>query len=296
MRAVSLFAGIGGFDLALETVGCEIVGQVEIADYPTKILERHWPHVPRIRDIRDYHGHEFGPVDIITGGYPCQPFSVAGKRDGASDPRHLWPEVNRIIRAVRPQWVLLENVPGHLSLGFGQVLGDLAESGYDAEWDCIPASAVGAPHRRDRVWIVAYPQKQPQRSRLRQGEQGGQRRRRPGDSRSEMAYAQNNRRRQGGEERPTSEPTGVQDTTRPLAHTHQSRLERRSQHRERTDQRALGPSRQPHPHHWRAEPDVGRVANGIPNRVDRLKGLGNAIVPQVATIILQRIMNAHHEH
>lgn len=157
MRFVSLFAGIGGFDLGLERAGMTCVGQVEIDPFCVQVLKKHWPDVPRHDDVRTFQGSEFGEFDLLCGGYPCQPFSVAGNRKGAEDERHLWPEVIRIIRNVRPRIVLLENVPGHLSLGFGRVLGDLAESGYDAEWDCIPASAVGAPHQRDRVWIVAYP-------------------------------------------------------------------------------------------------------------------------------------------
>lgn len=159
MTFVDLFAGIGGISLGLERAGHTCVGQVEIEDYPFQVLEKHWPHVPKIRDVKDFEGHEFGAFDLLTGGYPCQPFSKAahGNRYGDQHEAHLWPEVLRIIRAVRPKLVLLENVAGHLELGFDRVLGDLAESGYDAEWDCIPASAVGAPHRRDRLFIVAYP-------------------------------------------------------------------------------------------------------------------------------------------
>jgi DNA (cytosine-5)-methyltransferase 1 len=155
MKFVSLFAGIGGIDLGLERAGHTCVGQVEIDDYATRVLAKHWPNTPRLRDVRDFQGHEFGEFDLLTGGYPCQPFSYAGARGGENDPRHLWPEVHRIIRNVRPSYVLLENVPGHLSMGFGQVLADLAESGYDAQWDCIPAAAIGAPHLRDRVFIFA---------------------------------------------------------------------------------------------------------------------------------------------
>jgi DNA (cytosine-5)-methyltransferase 1 len=153
---VSLFAGIGGIDLGLERAGHECVGQVEIDPYCQAVLARHWPDTPRIADVRDFHGTEFGPFDLLTGGYPCQPFSHAGDQVGDKHEAHLWPEVRRIIRNVRPRLVLLENVIGHLSIGFGDVLADLASSGYDAEWDCIPASAVGAPHRRDRLWVVAH--------------------------------------------------------------------------------------------------------------------------------------------
>lgn len=157
MKFVSLFAGIGGIDLGLERAGHTCVGQVEIDPYAQKVLARHWPTTPRISDVRDFHGHEFGHFDLLAGGYPCQPFSHAGDQQGATHEHHLWPEVERIIRVTRPRFVLLENVVGHLSIGFDQVLADLAALGYDATWDCIPASAVGAPHQRYRLWMVAYP-------------------------------------------------------------------------------------------------------------------------------------------
>ena len=157
MKFVSLFAGIGGIDYGLERAGHTCVGQVEIDPYCTRVLEKHWPHTPRIRDVKNFAGHEFGPFGLLAGGYPCQPFSHAGDQQGASHEHHLWPEVERIIRVTRPRFVLLENVVGHLSIGFDQVLADLAAIGYDATWDCIPASAVGAPHQRDRLWVVAYP-------------------------------------------------------------------------------------------------------------------------------------------
>ena len=157
VKFLSLFTGIGGFDLGLERAGLQCVGQVEIDPALHTVLEAHWPNVIRRFDVCDIDGTEFPTFDLLPAGYPCQPFSDSGNRKGSNDKRHLWPEVHRIIRNIRPAFVLLENVPGHLRLGFGDVLGDLAKSGYDAEWDCIPAAAIGAPHRRDRVFIVAYP-------------------------------------------------------------------------------------------------------------------------------------------
>lgn len=157
----SLFAGIGGFDLGLErTGGFQVKWQVEIDPYCLKVLEKHWPHVRRYTDIKtvDWSGVE--PVDLVCGGFPCQPVSVAGKRKGTSDVRWLWPEFVRCFSILRPRYVLIENVPGLLTandgLAFAEVLRDVAAGGYDAEWDCIPASAVGAPHLRDRLWFVAY--------------------------------------------------------------------------------------------------------------------------------------------
>jgi len=201
MRFGSLFAGIGGIDLGLERAGMECVWQVEIDDYCQRVLARHFPDATRFRDVRDCHGiaacamadatitnrsHEglsvgpavtpyrwatetvrsrgcagcLPPVDLICGGFPCQPVSHAGKRKGDKDERWLWPEFLRIIREVRPRWVLAENVPGLLSVDpgrlFGGILRDLAESGYDAEWDIVSAADVGAPHLRERVFIVAH--------------------------------------------------------------------------------------------------------------------------------------------
>lgn len=160
----SLFAGIGGIDLGLERAGMRCLWQVEKDDYASKVLAKHWPHVARFRDVRDCGVGNLDTVDLIAGGFPCQPHSLAGKRQGSADDRDLWGEFARIIRELKPWWVLAENVPGLLSSEngrfFGGVLRDLAALGYDAEWYCIPAAAVGAPHRRDRVFIVAYTERQ----------------------------------------------------------------------------------------------------------------------------------------
>lgn len=152
----SLFAGIGGMDLGLDRAGMVCRWQVEIDPFCRTILEKHWPGVPKYGDIRQLSGSELETVDLICGGYPCQPFSQAGKRGGAEDPRHLWPEFARLLRILGPRWVLLENVSGHLSLGFGEVLRDLAGLGYDAEWTCLRASDFGASHLRKRVFVVAH--------------------------------------------------------------------------------------------------------------------------------------------
>lgn len=157
MRVGSLFSGIGGLDLGLERAGMRIVWQVEIDPFCRTVLEKHWPHVPKYGDIRQIRGEELEPVDLIAGGFPCQPVSVAGKKRGQEDERWLWPEFARIIRAVRPQYVLVENVPGLLVRGMGDVLGDLAALGYDAEWTLLSAENFGFPHKRERIFIVAYP-------------------------------------------------------------------------------------------------------------------------------------------
>ena len=159
---LSLFSGIGGLDLAAERAGFCTVGQCEWADYPTKVLEKHWPDVPRWRDIRTLTGGDFyertgmRTVDVISGGFPCQPFSVAGKRRGKEDDRFLWPEMLRVIEELRPAWVVGENVAGIISMAIDQVLSDLESIGYTCQAFVVPACAVDAPHRRDRVCIVAY--------------------------------------------------------------------------------------------------------------------------------------------
>ena len=159
---LSLFSGIGGLDLAAEMAGFRTVGQCEWADYPTKILEQHWPDVPRWRDIRTLTKESFyertglRTVDVISGGFPCQPFSVAGKQGGKDDDRYLWPEMLRVIRELRPTWVLGENVPGIVNLALDTVLSDLENEGYTGQAFIIPACGVDAPHKRDRVAILAY--------------------------------------------------------------------------------------------------------------------------------------------
>lgn len=155
-RTLSLCSGYGGLDLAVEEVfGAETIAVADIDRDASAVLDVRYPDVPNLGDftVMDWAG--FDPVDIITAGYPCQPFSQAGRRKGADDDRHIWPEVLRAIRTLRPGTVVLENVRGHLSLGFGRVLGDLAESGYVGSWVCLRASDVGAPHARARVFIVA---------------------------------------------------------------------------------------------------------------------------------------------
>ncbi len=168
MKVLDLFSGIGGFSLGLERAGMETVAFCEIEEFPRKVLRKHWPDVPIYEDVRTLKGSDVGPIDIICGGFPCQDLSVAGKQSGMDGERSgLWSEIVRLIRELRPRYVIVENVADLLSGPsqrrggwFGGVLRDLAECGYDAEWRNIPAWLMGLPHKRERVWIVAYPKSQ----------------------------------------------------------------------------------------------------------------------------------------
>lgn len=155
-RFVEFCAGIGGFSLAASWCGWDVVGQVEIDPWCRRVLAKHWPDALRLDDLREVRGDEWGTVDVVAGGIPCQPFSVAGKQAGAADDRHLWPEVARILKVMRPRWVCIENVSGFVHLALDDVLADLASQGYETGTVVLPAASVGAPHRRDRVWIVAH--------------------------------------------------------------------------------------------------------------------------------------------
>jgi len=257
MKLGSLFAGIGGIDLGLERAGMECEWQVEIEPFCLKVLAKHWPEVARYEDIREVGSHNLAPVDLICGGFPCQPHSLAGKREASGDERDLWGEMFRVICEVKPRWVLAENVPGLLSseVGrfFGRVLRDLASVGYDVEWESIPASALGAPHRRDRVFIVA----------------------------NSECYGRDSRRAE--RER---QPRGIAFDGPGASVADTTGIYVEGQHdRSREEQ----PRRSSW---WAIEPDVGRVAHGVPSRVDRLRSLGNAVVPQVAEWIGCRIMEA----
>ena len=242
----SLFSGIGGLDLGLERAGMQVIWQSEIDPYACRVLKKHWPEVVNHGDIKEIQWGNIVQPDIICGGYPCQPFSNAGHRKGSDDPRHLWPWVLTAISELRPRYAILENVRGHLSMGGLAVVGDLAAIGYDAEWRIVSAASVGANHRRDRIFIVAYPN--------RQNESDG--------TEYELGMVANTNR------------TGLQ---RPI----------RTVFTWPSDGFAYGGGQW-----WKTEPDVDRVANGIPARVDRLRGLGNAVVPQVAEVI-GRMVVAH---
>jgi DNA (cytosine-5)-methyltransferase 1 len=270
----SLFSGIGGLDLGLERAGMTVKWQSEIDPYACRVLKKHWPHVPNLGNIKEINWKEVEKVDVICGGYPCQPFSTAGKRNGEEDPRHLWPWVREAIGELRPQYAILENVRGHLSLGGLSVIGELASIGYDAEWRVISAASVGANHRRDRIVIVAYADD-------------------AGSGTSERDMGKRGSEITQDRERETWPQHGFSGCGPNMADTASKGLQGCiGKVFEGNGTRSTYGGWQ----WWETEPDVGRVAHGIPSRVDRLRGLGNAVVPQVAEVVGRLIMEAHNEH
>jgi len=327
MKHLDLFSGVGGFSLACQWAGIETIGFVEIDKYCQKVLRRHFPNVPIVEDIRDVErirqiatnatgegclekqleagipsqtireapagessrassmagtkerngGSPEHPAILVTAGFPCQPFSVAGKQRSTEDDRYLWPETLAVIKAVKPSWILLENVTGIINLALDTVLSDLEGAGYATETLIIPACAVNAWHRRDRVWIVGFTNE------LRLQEQ----RIRPMDNESQ----------QPGQDVADTQTAGLDGSNTKGNLCPAGCLTKSGQGRRQADWRAVEsgfcrvadglPSGLDG--YFDREPDIPRVATGIRNRVDRLKCLGNAIVPQVAYEIIRVI-------
>lgn len=314
---LSLFTGIGGLDLAAEWAGFTTVGQCEFADYPTKVLEKHWPDVPRWRDIRTLTKESFyektgmQTVDIVSGGFPCQPFSVAGKQKGKEDDRYLWPEMLRVIRELAPRWVIGENVPGIIGIAGRTVCEDLEREGYNIAVFNFEAAAVGAPHRRARCFFIGEQTtlensigsrcKQP---RILPQQSGGTK---PfGASKSganwtaaemcaDVANSANQGRKRWDDENSTKQSREPRE--RHIATTDFERNNVCDTTGERfqiwTSEQVGRPEQEQEferSNWWAVEPDVGRVAHGVPARVDRLKCIGNAVVPQQAYPIFKAIM------
>jgi DNA (cytosine-5)-methyltransferase 1 len=278
MTHVSLFSGIGGFDLAAEWAGFETALQVENDPYALQVLDKHWPDVPRITDIREVTSESVRePVTVLSGGFPCQPFSQAGLRRGASDDRYLWPEMLRVIRELCPAWVVGENVSGLLSIDAGmeidRIVASLETTGYEAWILHYPAAGVGAPHGRDRVFIIAHANND------RHGEPFQPQRQRGGDE-------QANTRGDGKVRTMASGGAWEQNQPRP---------QRFGQLRESAGEWLAWQGGEPFNGVWQSEPPVDRVAHGVPHRVDRLRALGNAVVPQQAYPIFAAIAEGENE-
>ena len=410
MRVLDLFSGIGGFSVGLHEAGMETVGFCEMDSFCQKVLKKHWPNVPIHSDIKELNGHEYrGTVELVCGGFPCQPFSVAGKQGGSKDDRALWPEMLRVIQEVQPTWVIGENVSGIINMELDSVLSDLEAEGYATQTFVLPACAVDAKHRRDRVWIIGYTNSDEQSSQRKisgrenakssgvrsdahpncEGESDGPQheQRMVADSDNAGDRASQSRTNAIGEEiikrgqkqsqfepsgfsedvaNPSSEPwwgggvhqestderraaskargesvqpkhwetqpdntatcredvadtagslgereriaigvseeVALTDSISPQSHVADSSSQRRPRSRQSvntSDTKAAGqrqttePFYGGEPHFWGAEPGVGRVADGVPNRTHRLKGLGNAVVPTVVTEIGRVIMHFH---
>lgn len=265
LTVLDLFSGIGGFSLGLErTGGFKTVAFCEQAEYQRKVLAKHWPDVPIFKDIKGLNIDDI-PIDVICGGFPCQDISVAGKGEGLNGERSgLWFEYLRLIGELGPRWVIVENVSALRSRGLVTILQNFSKIGYDAEWHCIPASYVGAPHQRDRIWIVAYP-----KSKRGNGNKTDRKDSITSSSKSGSGGGTGNVSNTTG--------TGLQGRT-------QSKTTRQPQSLFTSEYITKGG------HTWLPEPDVGRVVDGVPSRVDRLKCLGNAVVPQIVTIIGNAIL------
>lgn len=314
----SLFSGIGGLDLGFERAGMKCLWQVENDPYCQSVLAKHWPNTPRYEDIYDVKGEDLDYVDVIAGGFPCQPFSHAGKRSAEGDDRYLWPQMLRIIRERKPAFVVAENVYGLTTIKKGLVFEtvylDLEEEGYEvAPAFVFPAAAVGALHRRDRTWICAYSRhyEGSTKQELQQENRTNQLNRICRYRSEAVADAEEHRQRTRLHTGKESEvrrgrPSNGSSTSRAgevnsLAHTQSQRREGlrpvQEQEPEVPVEEVLpgcgcegggGPCRA----QWEAEPSVGRVVDGFPGRVAQLKGLGNAVVPQVAELIARSLIDS----
>tara|TARA_R100000808_G_scaffold13906_2_gene33305 strand:- start:4351 stop:5454 length:1104 start_codon:yes stop_codon:yes gene_type:complete len=344
-KVLDLFAGIGGFSLGLEsTGGFETTAFCELDKKAQLVLKKHWPDTPIYEDIKELNYERLkadGTVPtVITGGFPCQDISCAGKGKGIKAERSgLWSEMFRLIRDVRPAWAIIENVSTLRSKGLTLVLQNLSSIGYMCEWHCIPASAVGAPHQRDRIWIVAHPSSKCDQPIIREtlfrwkaskasntepscGSTRGNtllsevsNEEKPnnnvanpdnaGERTSECEDRPKNRQKDmlGREDNIQSEPSGfredvadtVSSSERPTQGKHfgggfigrqiKNLSERNEVGSNPTNSRPYTGSEVWEGGYWAVEPNVGRVAHGIPNRVDRLKQLGNSVVPQIPYLL-----------
>jgi DNA (cytosine-5)-methyltransferase 1 len=283
LNTLDLFAGIGGFAFGLErTGGFKTAAFCEIDEKAQMVLKKHWPNIPVFGDVTTLTKEKLDEqgitIDIITGGFPCQDISFAGRGAGLEGKRSgLWFEFARLIEEIQPKYAIIENVSALRFRGLDQVLWSLAEIGYDAEWHCIPAKAIGAPHQRDRIWIIAYPQG-----------------RKLDNTECVGCYEKRDDHEEydGDKFSPTSQHSSSMADTSSSRGSSWLSTERHGQEGDSKITYHLGYrlSRWEGGHIWSTEPDVGRVANGVPRRVDRLKQLGNAVVPQIPQLIGEAIL------
>ena len=262
-NVLDLFSGIGGFSLGLTRAGFETIAFCEIDKYCQSILKKHWPDIPVFDDIKNLHAKDINAtIDVICGGFPCQPFSVAGSRKGQDDDRFLWPEMFRLIQESHPRWVIGENVPGIINMALDQVLSDLESEGYKTQTFIIPACAINAPHRRDRVWIVA-----------------------DNESWIDRQHNSESNQRQKHESGKSACNENVSDscgTGRKKRFT--SSLTDNKGYFARTDFERITTTE------WITEPGICSRNDGVSQRVARLKALGNSVVPYIPEIIGRMII------
>jgi DNA (cytosine-5)-methyltransferase 1 len=286
-QILDLFSGIGGFSLGLHYASDKFYTSAfcETDEFCQAVLKKNFKNVPIFGDIKQLNEEKLRKVRankpfIITGGYPCQPFSQAGKRKGQTDPRHLWPEMLRLIRELRPRYVLAENVEGHIRLGLDEVLNDLENEDYTPRTFVIPATGVGANHQRKRIWIIAYTESIGH---------GGSKDKKRSVSKRKIFQTEQERSKMGSE-------AARRDRKSNVAHSNSKRFKEQRrpesvQETEKKSKRESGYGRG----HWGSEPNVGRVVDGVPFRVDRLKALGNSIVPQITKKIGEAIIANEEE-
>ena len=286
MRVLDLFSGIGGFSLGLEWAGMSTVAFCERDPYCVKVLNKHWPDTPIHNDVKDLDGNQYkGSVELVCGGFPCQPFSDAGPKNGTSDDRHLWPEMFRIIKECRPRWVIGENVSGFINMALDDVCLNLESEGYEVRTFVLPACSVDARHRRDRVFIVGYTREWGGRRETEHETSG-----RVALDRDEM---DSTKRNQVPDQPCGSDPNVPNPNNQGL----QGRAVTCNTESKgpTAEQLIAGYSERLSGGNWPSESGLLRISHGVPNRVDRVKAVGNAVVPQLIKTIGELVLAANKE-
>lgn len=305
MKSIELFAGIGGIALAAEWAGIETVAFCEREPYCQKLLNQNFPNVPVFDDVRTLNRQLLedkgviepnGTIDIISGGFPCQPYSIAGKRRGTEDDRDLWPEMFRIIKELRPTWVVGENVANFANMELDRTVLDLESADYEVQTFLIPAVAVEAPHERMRTFVVAYADSF--------GRNNGRNNREERFISSDIGWQleKGDAKRNGWINRYGEICSVLSDTDNDQSYNVAYAKNEGDVRRDRIISDDDRPSNKRCDYRnrektndggqwWAAEPNVGRVAHGVPNRVDRIKGLGNAVVPQQIYPVFKAIVD-----